>query len=430
VIPQLALPRRCDDLLMSSQAAIGPSAASGRAPLRRRPDEGLLGGVCAGFARRLHVNVKAVRLIAAMIAGAGGVGLALYALAWAVVPVAAESRDLPRRPGAWREALLILLGAVSVVWALRYLGLGIEQSILWPAAIGIAGLALVWRPTVAEPAAPSRLGAPAGRLASLRAGLRRTAHVDGLPIVLGALMVAFASAALLHHFAVAHSLGKAIGAVAIVMAIVAVLILPWFVRLGRSLAAERSARIREQERAEVAAHLHDSVLQTLALIQKRAADPREVAGLARRQERELRSWLLRGPAAREADTVASALQRAAGEVEELHGVPVEIVTVGDGPLDSALEALVLAAREAMTNAAKFARADRVDLYAEVQPGRVEVFVRDRGVGFDTQSVPDDRRGLRDSIVGRMERHRGLATVRSRPGEGTEVELQMGRGVPA
>jgi signal transduction histidine kinase len=247
-------------------------------------------------------------------------------------------------------------------------------------------------------------------------------------------MVFFASAALLHHFEVMRSLGTAFGAVAIVAAVIAVLVMPWFVHLARTLSAERSARIREQERAEMAAHLHDSVLQTLALIQKRSGDAREVAGLARRQERELRSWLHMGTSTLRSrpstDTVAGALEGVAAEVEEVYRVPVEVVTVGDVPLDDSLQAVVLAAREALTNAAKFAAAERVDLYAEVQPGCVEVFIRDRGVGFDPTEVPEDRRGLRDSIVGRMERHRGLATVRSRPGEGTEVELRMGRKVPA
>ena len=245
----------------------------------------------------------------------------------------------------------------------------------------------------------------------------------------GGLLVAFASAALLHTFGVLHSLGKAIGAVAIVATAIALLAGPWLVRLARSLSAERAARIREQERAELAAHLHDSVLQTLALIQKRASDPREVAGLARRQERELRRWLNEGPPRGGQETVAAALARTAAEVEELHHVQIEVVTVGDGPLEGPLEAIVQAAREAMTNAAKFAGSERVDLYAEVEPDRVEVFVRDRGVGFDPDAIPEDRRGVRDSIVGRMERHGGRAAVRSRSrgGHGGGARDGEGRG---
>ncbi|HXD55914.1 MAG TPA: PspC domain-containing protein [Solirubrobacteraceae bacterium] len=415
---------------MSSQAASAPPTASRREPLRRRPDEGLIGGVCAGFAHRLDVDVRWLRVFGALIAGAGGVGVVLYALLWAVIPVAPESRGLGRRPGAWREAMLTVAGVVVVLWALRRVGVALQGDVLWPVVIGVAGLALVWRPIAGDLGA-STAGAPppAGRLAAVRGRMRFPGRIDGTRVLLGVLMVSFASAALLHHYAVMRSLGKAIGAVALLTVIAVALGAPWFMRLWRSLAFERAARIREQERAEVAAHLHDSVLQTLALIQKRAADPREVAGLARRQERELRSWLRMDRADRAEpgeDTVAAALAGAAAEIEELHGVPVEVVTVGDGPLDASLQAVVQAAREALTNAAKFSGADRIDLFAEVRPDRVEVFVRDRGAGFDTQAVPEDRRGLRDSIVGRIERHNGLATVRSRPGEGTEVELQMAR----
>jgi signal transduction histidine kinase len=239
---------------------------------------------------------------------------------------------------------------------------------------------------------------------------------------LGSALVITAVLAVLHAAGVLSTDRHAIGRFIVVLGVFVIVIGPWIVRLARSLSFERAARIRAHERAEVAAHLHDSVLQTLALIQKRAGDPREVAGLARRQERELRNWLLERPAQAERDSIASALERAAAEVEELHRVPIEVVTVGDRPLDNRLEAMVQAAREAMRNAAKFASSERVDLYAEVEPDRVEVFIRDRGVGFDLLAIPPDRRGVRDSILGRMERHGGHAWVRSQPGEGTEVEL--------
>jgi signal transduction histidine kinase/phage shock protein PspC (stress-responsive transcriptional regulator) len=399
-------------------AALGDDSPDAAPPLRRRPDEGLLGGVCAGLARRLQVNVRVVRLMSATTVGFGGIGVALYALAWALVPVAPESLGGVRRRGAWREAAMMVIAMVALLFALRSLGLGLGQTVVWPLVVGGCGLALVWRPALGS-GSESEPGS-----ASLRARLRRSLNVDAPRVVLGALMVAFASASLLHHFEVMHSLGRALGAVAIIATIVFALVVPWFVRLGRSLSFERAGRIRERERAEVAAHLHDSVLQTLALIQKRAADPREVAGLARRQERELRSWLGERPTAEGGDSIAAALERAAADVEERHRVPIEVVTVGDGPMEARLEALVGAAREAMTNAAKFAGAERVDLYAEVDHGRAEVFIRDRGVGFDTEGIPADRRGVRDSIVGRMERHQGRASVTSRPGAGTEVELIM------
>jgi signal transduction histidine kinase len=212
-------------------------------------------------------------------------------------------------------------------------------------------------------------------------------------------------------------------AVLVVAVGLSVIFAPLIARLIRSLSTERSERIRSQERAEMAAHLHDSVLQTLALMQKRADDPREVAALARRQERELRSWLSgRGAAAQNGRQLLSALEAAADEIEREHGVPIDVVAVGDAALGEPGEAAVAAAREAMLNASKFGGGSPVDVYAEVSGGRVQIFVRDRGPGFDTSAIPDDRRGVRESIVGRMERHGGRASIRAAEGGGTEVEL--------
>jgi signal transduction histidine kinase len=232
--------------------------------------------------------------------------------------------------------------------------------------------------------------------------------------------------ALLHVSGVLRPDRSIVGHAAVILIAFAIVAGPWFLRLARSLSFERAARIREQERAEVAAHLHDSVLQTLALIQTRSDDAAAVATLARSQERALRRWLFERPNASvgESDSIKTVLELAAGEVEELHGVPIETVIVGDGPLDSRVEALVQAAREAMTNAAKFAGSERIDLYAEIEPEGIVAFVRDRGVGFDVEVVPSDRRGVRDSILGRMRRHGGRAAVHSTPGEGTEVELAI------
>lgn len=346
---------------MASAEARHPSAEAPRAagearhaassPLRRPLDRALLGGVCAGVAERVGIEPLALRVLFVMASGFAGLGLAVYAAAWALIPPA---------PGTSRSP---------------------------------------------------------GMLQRLR---------EAASIVIGVALVALASAALLHSVGVQHSLMKDVWAVAIIAFVLSLVAGPWMVALVRSLSFERAARIREQERAEVAAHLHDSVLQTLALIQKRAGDAREVAGLARRQERELRNWLLARPVAGEADTVAGALERVAAEVEELHRVPIEVVSVGDAALEG-LEALVGATREALTNAAKFAASERVDLYAEVDGERAQVFVRDRGVGFDLDAIPADRRGVRDSIVARMTRHGGRAEIHSKPGEGTEVELTMERG---
>jgi signal transduction histidine kinase len=205
----------------------------------------------------------------------------------------------------------------------------------------------------------------------------------------------------------------------------ALLSAPWWIRMARELADERSARIREQERAELAAHVHDSVLQTLTLIQRHVDDPRTVARLARSQERDLRSWLYR-PVADPDTTLAAALERAAADVEDAHGVTVDLVTVGDCPLDEALRAALLAAREALVNAAKYAADAPISVYAEVEPDCVALFIRDRGPGFDIEAVPRDRLGVRQSIIGRMQRNGGTATVRSTPGEGTEIQLEVSR----
>jgi len=201
---------------------------------------------------------------------------------------------------------------------------------------------------------------------------------------------------------------------------------PIWRRLLVSRAEERTARIRSEERAAVAAHLHDSVLQTLALIQRHAEDHQAVSRLARSQERELRAWLYDPKVVREGGTWAGLVAGMVAEVEADHDLLVDPVVVGDSPIDEALAALGAATREALVNAAKHSGAAAADLYTEVTPERVSVFVRDRGAGFDPAAVPADRRGLRDSVTGRLSRLGGTADVRSAPGEGTEVELSLPR----
>jgi signal transduction histidine kinase len=339
----------------------------------------------------------------------------VYALAWALIPVAPESEGAPRRPGAWLRALVTVLALLAALGGLRIAGLNFGEQVVWPLVVGVVGMALAWRLTGGSSGAWEEPGvAPEER--------RRGRGVSR--VVLAALLVALAASALLRTFGVLNDVGREIGAVVIFATLLALLVVPWVARLARSLSSERAARIREQERAELAAHLHDSVLQTLALIQRRAGDAREVATLARRQERELRRWLFGRSEAPAVDSLKAELTRAAAEVEELHAVPVEVVVVGDGPLDPPRRALVQAAREALTNASKFAGSERVDLYAEIGPERVDAFVRDRGVGFDPAAVPADRAGVRDSILARMARNGGCARVNSAPGQGTEVELVL------
>ena len=213
---------------------------------------------------------------------------------------------------------------------------------------------------------------------------------------------------------------SALAAVAVLVG-AAVIAAPWVVRLWQGLRHEQTERIRATERADIAAHLHDSVLQTLALIQRRADDQQTVVRLARSQERELRDWLYAGQQ-RSADSLASAVTAAAHEVEDLHGVPIELVVSGDRQLDPGGEALVKAAREAMLNAVRHGQAP-VSVYVEVGPSGVEAFVRDHGPGFELDDIADDRHGVRESILGRMRRHGGSARIR-RLDNGTEVELTL------
>ena len=251
----------------------------------------------------------------------------------------------------------------------------------------------------------------------------------GLP---GGLLAAavLSAATLARLLRVGPSVDEAVENVVFYLATAA--ILDWSIGVLRRNEARRreaeAALVRSQERAETAAHLHDSVLQTLALIQRRGGDNAEASLLARRQERELRDWLYGGPGTPGA-TVGDALARTVEELEERYAVTIELVVVGDAALDERGEALVAAAREALVNAATHAGVDRVSVYAESDPAATRVFVRDRGAGFDTDAVGDDRRGLRESIVGRLRRHGGSATVRSRPGQGTEVAMEVPRGVP-
>src|ERR671926_190356 len=241
------------------------------------------------------------------------------------------------------------------------------------------------------------------------------------PLSLGGLLIAGVGAVILFGEGSAPTRVLAPGAVAGALLLIAG---PWLWRLALERDAERSARIRTEERADVATRVHDSVLQTLALIQRHAEEPRRVASLARRQERELRGWLYGDqPVGDHTSSLLAALSAAAADVEELHGVRVEIASAGDAPPDNTL---ILAAREAMTNAAKFAGVDEIDVYAEVSNQEVAVFVRDRGVGFDPAAIPDSRHGVRDSIRGRLERAGGAALVTSTPGGGTEVELRVPR----
>jgi phage shock protein PspC (stress-responsive transcriptional regulator) len=400
--------------------------------------------VAGGLADHLGLQPLHVRLGFVALTALTGFGLFLYAALWIVLPqdatlatarqpagVAAATRnrmrtDHPRRTRAQDRGQLlsiIILGAGVLMMFPRVVG--ISAQVFWPLIVGGIGLALVWRQADESQRARWTSSAPprwkwlwplfstGGRIMVLRTAV-------GLALVVVALSwgLSFVGGIDEVNAALLSVIGAIIG--------VGLIIGPWVWRLLDDLSEERRERIRSQERADMAAHLHDSVLQTLALIQKQAHDPRAVVRLARAQERDLRQWLY-GDQDDADTTLRSALRRAAAEVEDRHGVPVELVVVGDAPLDPALTAVLRAAGEAMVNAAKHSGAPKIDVYAEVEPDLVEVFVRDRGVGFDLDKVGEDRLGVRRSIIERMERHGGKAEIRSSPGSGTEVRIAVNRG---
>lgn len=401
----------------------------------RHTDGRILGGVAAGLAEHLGVDVTLVRGAFALTTFLGGLGLAMYAGLWMILPsnarfeedapgleAASRQGKRPRRAsrlqdGGWLVALSVMaLGAAVLVQS--FVGVGL---LFWPVLFGVAGLAVLWRQ--ADEAQRERWVDTTGRIDPVRALVGKGGAASYARLVAGAVLlgIAFVLFAILTDQAGVTRDVMVAGLLGVLG--LGLTVGPWLFRLAADLAEERAARVRSQERADMAAHLHDSVLQTLALIQKHADDGRTVARLARAQERDLRTWLY-GDQAAAATTLSGALRSAAAEVEDAHGVPVEVVTVGDAALSEAARPVVLASREAMVNAAKHSGAAKVDVYAETGEAVTEVFVRDRGNGFDPDQVPEDRLGVGRSIVDRMERHGGTAVVRSAPGEGTEVRLSM------
>ncbi|HEY4096015.1 MAG TPA: PspC domain-containing protein [Baekduia sp.] len=420
------------------------SARRARPKLRRTMGDKHMAGVAGGIARSVGIDPLIVRIAFVVVTIVSGLGVPIYLAGWALIPPdsggSALASRLRTRPGSFQVAAGVACLSLGALLTVRELGLWWSDAIVWPFVLAVSGGAMVWRHTttrgdgppvpiptrtpregVPEASAPEPAAADVPDRGAEIAQRLRTIYQGGFGV---ALVVGAALLFLQANGALSGARDLVLSFVVVALGLGLVLA-PFWLRLVRGLTAERNERIRSQERAEVAAHLHDSVLQTLALVQKRADDPRAVATLARRQERELRTWLSGAPAARPDERLADALRAAAAEVEEAHGTPVEVVTVGDRDLDDRTRALVAAAREALANAVRHAGSDApISLYAEVTDGHTEVFVRDRGQGFDLRDVPADRRGVRESIVGRMARHGGRAAVHSTPGEGTEVELVL------
>ncbi|GAB3247489.1 ATP-binding protein [Arthrobacter pigmenti] len=414
------------------------------ARIMTRSSNGIIAGVCAGLAEHLRVSRFAVRAVMGALTLAGGAGLLLYAWLWVMVPIDEEAAarvgnqpvyggDPPKGraasgsgPAAFlknirssppREVMslggkeilagmaLLFAGAVLVA---QQFGAAIRWEGVLPVAVVLVGAVLVWMQLdkTRRAGLVDRTGADqAGGIVRIGAGL--------VLVIIGVLvMVSGAGRWELMWSSVLASLA--------VLAGVVLVLAPWGLKFWRDLEAERSGRIRESERSEIAAHLHDSVLQTLALIQNRAGHEQDVTRLARAQERELREWLYQDTG-RDPGNLVAMIKAMAAEVEDDYGQAIDVVAVGDAPMTAKHDALVQAAREAMVNAARHAGAASV--YVEADAGKTDVFVRDRGAGFVIDHIPDDRLGIRESIIGRMQRHGGSAIINS-TADGTEVCLSL------
>lgn len=408
-------------------AFAGADHQVGRLPLRRPLSGRVLLGVCAGLAAHLGVRPHLVRWLFALLTLVAGAGVALYLWFVVTVPIgdpraaAEESRPtrltrlVPRlRAGTTSRPTgdLVVGGALLLVAALLLaLQTGAAGGMTWvlPLLVLVAGAGLAW--SQLDAVEKQRLaGEPVRRRSVvLRVG-------GGVALAILGVMIFVAQGRPIGDVVTGVLAGLAI------LAGTAFVLAPLGLRLWRDLVAERAAREREAERADIAAHLHDSVLQTLSLIRSRADDPQFVRQMARGQERELREWLYTDRP-EEGDSVAQALRDVAAEVEDARGVPIDVVTAGDTAPDERTTALVAAAREALINAVKHG-APPISVYVEVGAGITEVFVRDRGEGFDLETIPEDRHGIRGSIYERMARHGGRAGIRTGTDRGTEVHLSM------
>lgn len=410
-----------------------------RQPLHRSPGDAWLGGVASGIARHLGWPIWLVRLSFVTLTLVSPMAAVVYGVLWFVMKDQAVPEQPPglqaashqgmrqqaepkKKANLGRITALVMVGS-GIVLLVQNMGLGLTSAMFWPLLLAAVGVALVWAQADADHEQATASDGMPQWVAPLMGSKKWAATAR---VIVGMGLVGAAISMLAASRIGVGQMPVVLWVVGLTLAGVGVVGAPWVLRYRRKLDAAREEKLIADTRADMAAHLHDSVLQTLALIQRQADDPRQVASLARRQERELRTWLYTDTAG--PGTLKAALMAAGGEVEDARGVAVEVVCVGDVELTADLRAMVQAAREAMMNAAKHSQADLIDVYAEVdrdtEPVLVQVFVRDRGRGFNLDQVADDRMGVRGSIIGRMERHGGTAKVRSAPDEGTEIRLEM------
>ncbi len=400
----------------TADRATGPPRQRRWAFSRSRSDR-VLAGVAGGLGHRWAIPPVLLRVGFVVLSAAGPVGLLLYGVAWLLSEEPDPDHDdgPPPAPLTMLHVAGLAAMALGALLLLREIGLWAGDALVWPLAVAAAGSAVIW-------ARGDRLAdLPGGSLSTVLEGRGGVVRVAGGSVLVVSGLLAFLAA---NEVLLAVS-GALMAVVATTLGL-ALIGGPWALRTARQLTAERRERIRSEERAEMAAHLHDSVLHTLALIQ-RSDDDAEMASLARAQERELRGWLYGGRASGTGESLAALVDELAGRVERLHRVPVEAVVVGEAVPDERVVALVDAASEATVNAARHSGADQISVYVEAEPEQITAFIRDEGKGFDPDTVPVDRRGIADSIRGRMERHGGSAQIHTAPGEGTEVQLELPMG---
>jgi phage shock protein PspC (stress-responsive transcriptional regulator) len=462
----------------TSRGHVTPPVGATAAPaqyrrLFRDRDDKIVAGVAAGLAEHLRVSKVVVRIVFIALLIANGLGALLYVAFWAVLPVKPRPTDTEPSTRVRRTSALQRLGLGAIALGVIILQaqvhlFSIDPTFVALAAVVALGAGIIWHQAdpqrrqrdadtpadhvvgppgaVASAGADVALGTPPAAVVGTSAlgtpvasasAIAVSADVEPVAdrrwffirVIGGGLLVIIGIIGILGFFAPGEQnlkpllLGMLFALLALGGLVVALAPVLW--RIVSQLREERVARIREQERAEVAAVVHDQVLHTLALIQRNAGDASSVVRLARGQERSLRGWLYK-PSGSPSERFAAALEQVAAEVEDTYGISVETVMVGDAEHDDRVAAMVAATREALVNAARHAKVGTVSLYAEAEDEQLSVFVRDRGAGFDLSHVDDDRHGVRGSIIGRMQRHGGVAEVRSSPGEGTEVELTMPR----
>jgi len=407
-----------------------PTIGTPQRPFRRGVENAILGGVCGGLAIRLGIRERTVRVIFSLLALVSGFGLLLYMLLWFTLPRSGEDRVIAQRIlGRRRELHRTLLGLIVVVVTvviLYRLGISDLGIYTWPVLLSAAGIVGIWRGS--SPDERRHLEDLVKSAPLMRIPAAKSRKNFWLRILLGSVLILVGLRSLSRLHGVFGGPTPELFGTLIVIVGVLILLAPWWLETLSELSGERRARVRIEERANVAAHLHDSVLQTLTLIERAAGDETAVMRLARNQERELRQWLFEPnrPANDATSTYSSLLHGIEHEIENDYGVKVELVIVGDSDANDALLALIAAGREAAINAAQWSGAGSLSIFAEVESTSVTLFVRDLGKGFDVDAVPSDRQGIALSIRQRMTQHGGTASIKSILGAGTEVQLCLPR----